>query len=44
MVPIASSGPAIMGGVIAGALVLLAVLLRSDAGPDADEERPPEEP
>jgi hypothetical protein len=42
MVPLAVSGPLVMGVVIVGALILLTVLLRDDGHADA-EERPPDE-
>jgi hypothetical protein len=39
MVPLAASGPAIMGGVIAASVLLLIWLLRSDSE-TADEQEP----
>jgi hypothetical protein len=39
MVPLAVSGPIVIGVVVVGALLLLRVLLRSDARLEEEEER-----
>jgi hypothetical protein len=38
MIPLAVSGPIVIGVVVAGALVLLRILLRSEARIEAEEE------